>query len=62
MIEFFLKNTLLQHHGLTTDGVMVPCEHKSAPFTKVDTKACREAAATKYAKGVFNKSEKTYKT
>lgn len=58
MIEVLLKNTLLHHHGLTPDGVIVPCEHKSAPFTKVDPKACREAASTEYANGVFNKYEK----
>lgn len=56
MIEFFLKNTFPSYYGIDPDSVNVPIERFQHPFTKVDTKACSDAANIRYnEEGVFNK-------
>lgn len=56
MIEYFLKNTFPRHYGIDPNMVNVPIEHIQSPFTKVDAKACNDAANIRYNKEcVFNK-------
>lgn len=56
MIEFFLKETFPRHYGIDSDMVNVPIERTQRPFTKVDDKACNDAANIRYnEEGVFNK-------
>ncbi len=56
MIEFFLKHTFPHHYGIEPDMVNVPIERIQRPFSKVDDKACNDAANTRYnEEGVFNK-------
>lgn len=44
MIEIFLKETFPRHYGIDPDMVNVPIERTQRPFTKVDDKACNDAA------------------
>lgn len=56
MIEFFLKNTFPNYYGIDSDRVNVPIERVQYPFTKVDSKACVDAANIQYNEdSVFNK-------